>query len=340
MLRTVGEGLLRVTEAPDLGTALRRIGEYAALRVWIAIIGCFPIEWNLHTGRLLGRIWWWASRRHRERALENLRPALGRDYDEARLRVIARRSFEHFAQLYTVELPLMPRRISTWAWARHVELGRLADGLRVLLAGRGCILLTPHFGNYELLGLTLCQLGLPIAAVMRPLDNPLVNRFLVASRERGGMRLLFKKGVSAVAGEILDRGGALSFIADQDAGRKGIFVEFFGRPASTYKSIGLLAMQKRVPIVVGAAHRVGRRFRYRMDVERVIAPAEWEGRDDPLRWVTQEFSRAMEALIRRHPEQYLWVHRRWKHRPKEELAARVSGDEMGDPPIARPAARS
>lgn len=327
MRRTLTDRLLRATEAPDLRTALRRVGEYAALRAWIAIIGCFPIEWNLHTGRLLGRIWWWASRRHRERALENLRPALGRDYTEAQLREIARRSFEHFAQLYTVEVALTPRLISTWAWARHVELGRLASALRALLAGRGCILLTPHFGNYELLGLTLCQLGLPITAVMRPLDNPLVNRFLVASRERGGMRLLFKKGVSAVAGEILDRGGALSFIADQDAGRKGVFVEFFGRKASTYKSIGLLAMHKRVPIVVGAAHRVGRRFRYHMDVERVIQPPEWEGRDDPLLWVTQEFSHAMERLIRRHPEQYLWVHRRWKHRPKEELAA---ADEAGD----------
>jgi KDO2-lipid IV(A) lauroyltransferase len=326
MSRSVTQRLMAWTEAPSLAVALRRIGEYVALRLWALTIACFPIELNLRTARLLGRIWWVVTKRHRDRAMDNLRPALGHRYGEAQLRRIARRSFEHFAQLYLVELVMTPRAINEWSWARHVELDRLGLALRELLADRGAILLTGHFGNYELLGYAICRLGLPLTAVMRPADNPLINRYLVRSRQAGGLTLLYKKGVSAVAGEVLDRGRRLCFIADQDAGRKGLFVDFFGRPASTYKSIGLLAMQKRVPVVVSYAVRVRRGFNYRIAVERVIQPEEWEGREDPLRWITQTYSHALEAAIRRWPEQYLWVHRRWKHQPKQK---RSTGGQAG-----------
>jgi KDO2-lipid IV(A) lauroyltransferase len=315
---TATDWLLRTTDAARLGVALRRIAEYAALRLWAVIIGCFPIEWNLVTARWMGRIWWLVMKRHRDRALDNLRPALGDRYNESQLREIARRSFEHFVQLYLVEAVLTPRLISEWSWARYAELHNLGPAMRALLRERGCILLTGHFGNYELLGYTMCRLGIPLYAVMRPLDNPLINRYLERTRAAGGLSLLYKKGVSAIAGELLDRGGALSFIADQDAGRKGLFVEFFGRKASTYKSIGLLAMQTRVPIVVGYAARVRRGFHYRIGIERVIQPGEWDAQADPLLWITQTFTAALEAAVRRWPEQYLWVHRRWKHRPKDE----------------------
>lgn len=305
------------TEAPNLRTGLQRFGIYAAVRLWIVIIGCFPIELNLRTARLMGRIWWLLRKDHQKRALENLRPALGDKYGERQLRRIARRSFEHFAQLYLVELPLTPRTINEWSWSRHVELGELAPAVRELLSDRGLLMLTPHFGNYELLGYTICRLGIPLTAIMRPLDNPLLNRYLMRSREDGGLTLLYKKGATAKAGTVIDAGQALCFIADQDAGRKGIFVDFFGRPASTYKSIGLLAMQKDIPVVVGTAARTRPGFHYRVTVERIIQPAEWAGCDDPLRWITETFSGAMESAIRRHPEQYLWMHRRWKHQPKQ-----------------------
>jgi len=312
--------LMEWTEAPHWLLAVRRLAEYLAVRLWTLIISCFPIEMNLRTARLMGRLWWAAMPRHRQRALDNLRPALGEHYDERQLRQIARRSFEHFAQLYLVELAMTPRLVNEWSWARHVELDRLGAALRAMWSG-GVILLTGHFGNYELLGYTICRLGLPLTAVMRPVDNPLINRYVERSRLAGGLSLLYKKGVTAMAGAVLDRGQPLCFIADQDAGRKGLFVEFFGRPASTYKSIGLLAMAKRVPIVVGYAVRVRPGFHYRIGVERIIRPEEWEGQADPLRWITQTYSAALEAAIRRHPEQYLWVHRRWKHQPRNVPAA-------------------
>ena len=103
----------RVREAAGSGRlALRFMAEYAALRAWMLVINCFPISANLATGRLLGAIWWQLMPRHRERAMDNLRPALGDRYSDAELRRIARRSFEHFAQLYLVELVMAPRLIA------------------------------------------------------------------------------------------------------------------------------------------------------------------------------------------------------------------------------------
>jgi KDO2-lipid IV(A) lauroyltransferase len=120
--------------------------------------------------------------------------------------------------------------------------------------------------------------------------------------------------------EVLEQHGAVGFIADQNAGSKGIFVDFFGRAASTYKSIGLLAMEYRVPVVVGYARRINDQFRFQVSVETIIYPEEWDSQDDPLRYITQRYTRAIEEFVRRDPGQYLWVHRRWKSRPKGEVA--------------------
>jgi len=113
-------------------------------------------------------------------------------------------------------------------------------------------------------------------------------------------------------------GSAFGFIADQDAGKKGVFVDFFRRKASTYKSIGLLAITNNIPIAVGYARRVDGRFFFEMGIKRIIFPEEWADKDDPLTWITAAYTRAIEDFIHEAPEQYWWLHRRWKHRPKEE----------------------
>lgn len=313
----------------------RMLATYAALRLWSVLMNCFPIEANLHTARIIGKVGWlidrlFLGRYYERRSLEQLRPSLGDVYSERALRRIARRAFEHVAMVYLAELVCTPRAINLWNWARCVELHDLGPPLRRLLAQRGAIMLTAHFGNFELLGYTLATLGLPISAIMRPLDNPLLNEFVKQRRQAAGLTLLSKHGVTSEADDVLAARGTLCFIADQDAGRKQVFAEFFGRKASWYKSIGILAMRHRVPIIVGNAVRVGGGFRYRIAVERIIEPADWDAQDDPLAWITQTYAADLERAIRRAPEQYLWLHRRWKTRPRHELAAgATSGAQAG-----------
>ncbi|HWL95311.1 MAG TPA: lysophospholipid acyltransferase family protein [Phycisphaerae bacterium] len=255
-------------------------------------------------------------REHRRRAEGHIRRSFPELSPEP-VSAIALASMEHLTML-AVEVLRTPREVTPWTWAKYIRLENIDDGLRLLLAKRGCIMLTGHYGNWELLGYTLAVLGFDIVAVMRPLDNEFINHYLLDRRERSGLTLLYKKGATRSAPDVLNSGGALCFIADQNAGRKGLFVDFFGRKASTYKSIGLLAMEYEVPVIVGAACRSGRRFQYEIRLERIIRPEEWKNQADPLLWITSEYTRAIEASVRRAPEQYLWIHRRWKTRPKDE----------------------
>ena len=185
---------------------------------------------------------------------------------------------------------------------------------------RGIIMLTGHYGNWEVLGYALATLGFETTSIARPLDNPYVNDYLLGVREKQGQRIIAKKGATGEVTDVLSKGGIVGFIADQNAGPKGIFVDFFGRKASTYKSIGLLAMEYETPIVVGYARRVDDRFRFQMGVQDIIWPGDWQAQADPLRYITQRYTRAIEDFVRADPGQYLWVHRRWKTRPKGEAA--------------------
>jgi KDO2-lipid IV(A) lauroyltransferase len=226
---------------------------------------------------------------------------------------------QHLVML-VMDMVFTTRLINETTWAKYVRLQDLSGTLRVLLEGRGAILLTGHYGNWELTGHLLAAYGFEMKAVMRPLDNVYLNRYVVKTRSAAGLELLDKRGAVQGAEEVLHRGGIVGFIADQNAGSKGLFVDFFGCPASTYKSIGLLAMAAEVPVVVGCARRIGDQLLYELCVERVIDPTEWQEKADPLRWITQEYTSAIERMVRKDPTQYLWIHRRWKSRPKGEGA--------------------
>ncbi len=304
-------------EAPNARIALRHLAEYAAFRAWSTLMNCFPIGLNLRSARLMGRCWPLLAPRHLTRAVDHLRPSFPGASDQ-RLEQIARESLQHFAQVYLVEFVMTPRLVSEWTWSRYLDLDHVGAALRVLMdPSRGKILVTPHFGNFELMGYAMARVGVPITAVMRPLDNPLLNELLVMSRAAGGLSLVYKKGAVSQVGDTLAAGGALCFIADQDAGRKGVFVDFFNRPASWYRSIALLAMRHKAPIIVGHCPRVSAgKFRYRAVVERIIEPDEWADERDPVRWITAQYAACFERAIAAYPAQYLWMHRRWKSQPK------------------------
>jgi KDO2-lipid IV(A) lauroyltransferase len=288
---------------------------YIAVRVVFAVMQVFPVNWNLRTARILAGVWARIMPRHRQRAVAHLQQAFGDRYSLIQIQHMADRCLESVT-MFAVEAICLPRLINAFTWGRYIQPVNFDEALRVFLDGRGAVLVTGHYGSFEVMGHLLAALGFDTVAVMRPLDNAHLNNFIVSSRRTHGLTLLDKKGAAAEAEQRLRDGSLVGFIGDQDAGRKGMFVDFFGRPASTYKSIGLLAMTANVPIIVGYARRCGLVAQYDVGVQRIIHPHEWEHRDDPLRWITQEYTSAIETFVREAPEQYLWIHRRWKSQPK------------------------
>jgi KDO2-lipid IV(A) lauroyltransferase len=290
---------------------------YLTLRMIAMAMHWFPVDMNLRTAKYFGTVWDYFDKRHHQRAVANLERCFPH-FTDAQRESLATQSVQHMCML-AVEMMHTTRLVRVDTWRKYVELDNFHETLELLMANkRGLIMLTGHYGNWEILGYVMATLGFGSTAVARPLDNPYLSEWVYGVRERQGQRLVGKKGATAEITELLANGGVVGFVADQNAGHKGIFVDFFGRKASTYKSIGLLAMQFEVPIVVGYARRLGSRFRFRLATQDIIWPADWKDKPDPLIYITQRYTKAIEDFVRDDPSQYLWLHRRWKTRPKGE----------------------
>ena len=289
---------------------------YLAARWAAMMLGLFPVNANLRTARAFGSLLWAVDYKHRRRAMENLSRSFPQ-WSRPEIQRVGQRSIQHFCEL-VMDVLFTPRVINLESWHRYVHLHEVGAALQPMLQERGAILLTGHYGNWEILGYTLATLGFRTYSVARPIDNPHIDSWLLDVREKHGQIILSKRGVTTTAQDVLRRGGVLGFIADQNAGPKGLFVPFFGRLASTYKSIGLLAMQYRVPVIIGYARRRGDRFDFDVGFTDIIQPEQWQDQTDPLYYITARYTRAIETFVREDPTQYLWIHRRWKTRPKGE----------------------
>ena len=294
--------------------------QYTAARLAVMALTMCDADRALETAAGLGRGLYAVDQRHRRRAGHNIArsfPELTVESVEA----LTRDSFELFVQL-AVEVCFTPRLIHSDSWPQRVRLTQMGPAIELLNSGRPVLMVTGHLGNWEVLGYLLAVLGYKVHALARPLDNPYINRWLLGIREARGLEVITKWDATDRMLEVIAAGEPLAFIADQNAGDRGMFVPFFGRLASTYKSIGLLALSQNTPIICGYAHRIGPGYRYELGTQDIIYPSDWEGREDPLYYVTARYMRAIEMMVRRAPAQYLWMHRRWKSRPRYEREAK------------------
>jgi KDO2-lipid IV(A) lauroyltransferase len=293
---------------------------YLAVRLAVCLAQALSIEQSYAFARFLAGVMYRVDVRHRKVGLENLKLAFGDRYTEAERDRVVRAVYVHFCMMI-MEMLHIPRKLHPTTWRDRITLVGHEKVLDRLLSGGPLIMLSGHFGNWEMAGYLFGVFGFPPNSVARTLDNPHLDRFLRTFRERTGQRLIPKTGGYEQMLEVLRSGGVLSFLADQDAGERGMFVEFFGRPASTHKAIALLAIEHQAPVVVGYARRIGPGFRYEVGCSEVIEPEEWTGTADDARLLTQRYTTALETIIRRDPEQYLWLHRRWKHQPRQKKKA-------------------
>lgn len=295
--------------------------QYMAARSVLGFMHCFDVNQNLDTVARIGSLMYRLNRRRSERARRNVAASFPQ-FSPARVEEVVERSWQHMLQLFLVDSLAGPKLLTADGWPTYVELGTVRAALPYVSRGHPAIMISGHVGNWEMLATLFGMLGFPIHALARPIDNPLINSWLLGMREAKGARIVTKWGALPVVQEILDRGELAAFIADQNAGDQGLFVPFFGRLASSYKSIGLLAMRHEVPIIAGMAQRLGGEFRFRIEVVDVITPEQWTDQPDPLFYITARYNRAIEQMVRRAPEQYIWVHRRWKSRPRHERLGR------------------
>lgn len=263
-------------------------------------------------GRGLGRLWADLDRRHVAIAVENLRRAFP-DWDEPRRLRTARGVYAHFGQVILDVLWLEGRSRETVLALVDVEGREHVEA--ALAAGRGAVLATAHIGNWELHGLAHGFTFGPIGVVARPLDNPALDRRLVAFRTAGGNAVIYKQMALAQVLRMLRGGGGVALLVDQNVQESdGLFVEFFGRPAATTTVAAALAVKTGCALV--PCHtEMGPDGRYRMIYDPPVGGAASGRREDDIRRLTQVLTRHIEGWVRQAPEQWLWIHRRWKTQP-------------------------
>jgi len=278
------------------------------------VVSRLPRRAALALGRALGRILGDLDQRHVTIAVDNLRRAFP-EWDESRLLRTARAVYAHFGQVLLDILWLDGR-------SRQEVLGLMdvegAEHVRAAMAaGRGAILATCHLGNWELHGVGHGHAFGPIGVVARPLDNRALDRRLCAFRTAGGNTVIYKQRAVAQVLATLRAGQGVAILIDQNVQAKdGIFVEFFGRPAATTTVVAALAVKTGCALVP-CHSEIQTDGRYRMVYEPALVWSPSGNRQADIAHLTQELTRRVEAWVRQVPEQWLWIHRRWKTQPPE-----------------------
>lgn len=284
-----------------------------------ALLRALPYSWSCALVRSFAWILYKLDSKHRRLSHENLRQALGSQVPQAQIDRIACHSFQHFA-ITLLEMIVASRKLREQNWRECVDWSSSTTLRSSAEEGRGLILLAPHLGNWEIFGRCLGFDGIVFHVLIRPLENPYLAEYLRKEREGLGSKLYPRRGGFRELMAALESRSFIALFPDQNQRKRGIFVDWFGRKAATDRSPAFLALQYQAPVVVGTLLRVGKfsNFRFELKVSRVTFPPKTGDREADLLAYTESIHRVMEELIRQRPEQYFWVHNRYRTRPPEE----------------------
>ncbi|MGM0452367.1 MAG: lysophospholipid acyltransferase family protein [Thermodesulfobacteriota bacterium] len=264
----------------------------------------------------MGRLWFAFDRRHRHVAVANLTIAFGSEMAPAEIHAMARRVFCNLSRIvFEIGLAM---HLDDKAIQNYFEFTGLHHLQAARRKGRGVLVLTAHIGNWELLICAAGMIGLPLSAIYRPLDFKPLDRFFVELRSRYGANLYPKARAMRKVMRSLAHKKMVGVLLDQSAGAgAGVRVDFFGKPAVTNKGLALLARATGAPVVPMILVRRGDKYTVVVEPEIPLIRTDNKTRDAAVN--TRLYNQVLESLIRRYPEQWFWVHNRWKKRPGQMM---------------------
>lgn len=289
--------------------------EYAGWRIIGAILWLLPRRMVVLASDFFGWLMCDVFRARRNVVEENLRLAFGDSLPEAEFRRIVRRCYQNNVLSF---FEFMQPDAAFYSVQGLYDEAEGRDHL-MSVKDKVPVLVTAHMGNWEASAVWVARQGIPMAALAKALHNPLVNQNTLDRRKRAGVEILVIPQPVQVLVRALKGGRSLAFLGDQDARRHGIFVDFFGRPASTATGAALLARRLNLPILAGFCWRDGSsQRRLRMRIYPAVYPDPNLGFEEDIERMTQDHVKCLEDAIRHHPDSYFWFHRRWKTRPKRQ----------------------
>lgn len=278
------------------------------LMAWMQIAGWRAAR---EFGRYLGILLYYVLGRRRATAMENLTAAkiatspVHADW-------LTRAMFQNLGMMAAevALIPILSRRRDVSREIALVHPEYMHDALRL---GKGAIVSIGHLGNWETGSIGFCREIHKLHSVYRPLDYKPLDRLILRIRTSAGMGMIPNEEAIPRIVRILKGGGTVALLTDQDARSDGVFINFFGRLASTLPTPAVLSLRFGTPIVPVNVYRTTTQIVVRFDP--MIRPEAFSGDPDPRKAITQEVARRGEKFIREHPAQWFWLHRRWKTRP-------------------------
>jgi len=281
---------------------------YVILRSIVMVLSMFPYTSAPTIARVLGGLIRTIDRKHVRIATKNLERS-GNVCPPDQIPGFIVRVYEHIA-LGFVEMLMTPRMIERRELTSHVTLENFERLEEYQKAGKGVILTIGHQGNWEMCGLVVLLAGYKLNVLARPIDNPWIDRYLNRFRTLTGQRVMSRDRALGEMIRVLQNNGLLVIQMDQDARQSGVSVNFFGRPASTHRSPAVLSLKYGSPIVPVNVYREGPH--HRVIATEPIYPDAFRDHPDATKALTQAFSDRFEEFVRQHPEQWFWIHDRWK----------------------------
>jgi KDO2-lipid IV(A) lauroyltransferase len=296
---------------------IRHYIEYALVWLVRGILFVIPRRAAIWCGRRLGDLFYAVDLRHRREVLANLALAFGDTKTHREKKRIARAAYRHFGGIF-FDFIRSPR-ISRAKLDRITEIKGWENLEAAYKRGKGVLILTAHYGFWELMGIEQGYRGRNLSVIARKLDNPLLERMLHRYRTRSGNRVVYKQNAVREIFRTLRSNGAAAVLIDQNISpQQGMFVDFFGTPASTTPILSAIALKSGAPIVPAFSEPLpGGRWRFIYEPALDISTNGME-RAEAMQLITQKCTKVIEERVRRRPDIWLWMHRRWKARPPRE----------------------
>lgn len=301
---------------PKKRSNLQNKAELAAVRSLLGAIGALPLETSIRFGKAVGRFFARKFPKLQKTALRNLEIAFP-EMPEAERKKIALGTFESLGRHLGF--------VSHFRKFKHEDIRNLVEVVgrehfdRAHASGRGILFFTGHFGSWEVFNLLPPAFGYGMNILVRRIDNPLIENFVDSFRTKFGSVTLDKTKSARKMFRVLENGELLGILADLNAQEKeGVFVDFFGVPASTTVSIAKLALKTNAVVLPAFAVWEESKNKYVVYLEPPVEYRAGDNSEENVRALTQDITNVVEKYVRKYPEQWLWIHKRWNTRPKGE----------------------
>jgi len=274
--------------------------------------GLIPRSWAVKIGDFVGAGLYAVSRKHRQIAIENLTRVFGSSKNKHEIETLCRDVFKNLSQIvFEMGWSLWMREKD---YRKYFSIEGMDNAIKAQKQNKGVLLLTAHMGNWELAPCVSSLFGHDISIIYRPLDFLPLDRFFVHFRSRFGAKMIPKEGAMRSVLRSLKQGAAVVVLMDQNVDwYEGVFVDFFKEPAATNKGLALLALKTEAPVIPYFLVREGSGFKVVIGDEVPIIKTGDKTKDIEVN--TQQYNRIIESFIIQYPEQWFWVHQRWKTRP-------------------------